>query len=97
VEAARETPGLKSDPAPFVLRTELASHDVKYELNAYRVEGGDPEVIRSDLNARILDLFNEQGVQIMTPFYVGDPAEPKIPQGDAAAPARPGSARTEGA
>jgi small-conductance mechanosensitive channel len=79
VEAARETPGLKTDPPPFVLRRELASHDVKYELNAYRVEGEEPEVIRSELHARILDRFNEQGVQIMTPFYVGDPAEPKIP------------------
>ncbi len=97
VEAARETPGLKTDPAPFVLRTELASHDVKYQLNAYRVEGGDAEVIRSELHARILDRFNEEGVQIMTPFYVGDPAEPKIPQGDVGAPAGPGSARTDGA
>jgi len=97
VEAARETPGLKTDPAPFVLRTELASHDVKYQLNAYRVEGGDPEVIRSELHARILDRFNEEGVQIMTPFYVGDPAEPKIPQGDVGAPAGSGSARAKGA
>jgi small-conductance mechanosensitive channel len=96
VEAARETPGLKSDPAPFVLRTELASHDVKYQLNAYRIEGGDAEIIRSDLNAHIIDHFNEAGVQIMTPFYVGDPAEPKIPQSDAGAPAGSGSARTEG-
>jgi len=54
-------------------------------------------VIRSELHARILDRFSEEGVQIMTPFYVGDPAEPKIPQGDVGAPAGPGSARTEGA
>ena len=26
----------------------------------------------------ILDVFNEYGVQIMTPAYEGDPAEPKI-------------------
>jgi small-conductance mechanosensitive channel len=96
VEAASETPGLKPDPAPFVLQTELASHDVKYQLNAYRVEGGDPEIIRSNLNACIIDRFNEAGVQIMTPFYVGDPAEPKIPQSDAGAPAGSGSARAEG-
>ena len=61
------------------------------------MEGEEPEVIRSELHARILDRFNEQGVQIMTPFYVGDPAEPKIPQGDAGASAGSGSARTEGA
>jgi hypothetical protein len=32
----------------------------------------------SALHANILDAFNESGVQIMTPAYEGDPAEPKI-------------------
>jgi hypothetical protein len=26
----------------------------------------------------VLDVFNEHGVQIMTPAYMADPAEPKI-------------------
>jgi small-conductance mechanosensitive channel len=95
VEAARETPGLKTDPTPFVLRTELASHDIKYQLNAYRVEGSDPERTRSDLHACIIDRFHQEGVQIMTPFYVGYPEEPKIPQSDAGAPAGSGSARAK--
>jgi small-conductance mechanosensitive channel len=80
-----------------VLRRELASHDVKYELNAYRVEGEEPEEIRSELHARILDHFHDEGVQIMTPFYVADPAELKIPRGDGAAPTGLASARTKGA
>lgn len=96
MEAARETLGLKSDPPPFVLRRELASHDVKYELNAYRVDGGDPESIRSELHARILDRFHDEGVQIMTPFYVADPAELKIPKSSAGAPAGSGSVQTKG-
>jgi hypothetical protein len=35
-------------------------------------------LIYSDLHRQILDVFNEYGVQIMTPAYEGDPAEPKI-------------------
>jgi hypothetical protein len=30
------------------------------------------------LHLSILDVFNEYGVQIMTPNYESDPAEPKI-------------------
>jgi hypothetical protein len=30
------------------------------------------------LRRNILDVFNEYGVQIMTPAYEGDPAAPKI-------------------
>jgi hypothetical protein len=52
----------------------------------------------SALHANILDVFNEYGVQIMTPAYEGDPAEPKlVKRGDwytspAAPPAAAGSA-----
>jgi hypothetical protein len=32
----------------------------------------------AELHRRILDVFNEHGVQIMTPAYEGDPEEPKV-------------------
>ena len=32
----------------------------------------------SALNASIQDVFNENGVQIMSPHYLGDPAEAKV-------------------
>jgi hypothetical protein len=34
------------------------------------------------LHHNILDVFNEYGVQIMTPAYVADPKEPKLVQRD---------------
>ena len=34
--------------------------------------------IYTDLHRNIQDAFNEYGVAIMTPHYVGDTAEPKI-------------------
>jgi hypothetical protein len=30
------------------------------------------------LHANVLDVFNEHGVQIMSPHYLGDPASAKI-------------------
>lgn len=80
IEAAEATPGLKADPAPFVLRTNLGSHDVSYELNACLKPSHDSVEVKSDLNARILDSLHAAGVQIMTPFYVADPDEPKLPK-----------------
>jgi hypothetical protein len=34
--------------------------------------------VYTDLRRSILDVFNEYGVQIMTPAYEGDPAIPKV-------------------
>ena len=49
------------------------------------------ERVWNALNAQILDLFNEYGVQIMSPNYEADPSDVKIvPKKDwFAAPARP--------
>jgi len=32
----------------------------------------------SELHRHVLDVFNEYGVQIMTPAYVSDPQTPKV-------------------
>jgi len=34
--------------------------------------------IYTDLHRNILDVFNEYGVQIMTPAYEGDTEQPKV-------------------
>jgi hypothetical protein len=43
------------------------------------------------LSQNVLDVFNEYGVQIMTPNYRGDPDQPKIVPKDQwfASPAKP--------
>ena len=79
LRAAARTEGLRTQPAPFVLRTELADFAVVYEINAVAVSTVGLFHLRSRLNANILDVFHEERVQIMTPAYEGDPAEPKIP------------------
>jgi small-conductance mechanosensitive channel len=76
--AAARTPGLGSKPAPFVLARRLGDFAVTYELN---VPCGDVSAMLAQYSAlhyHILDVFNEHGVQIMTPAYEGDPSEPKV-------------------
>jgi small-conductance mechanosensitive channel len=78
LEAAARTPGLAADPKPFVLVKRLSEFAVTYELN---VPCGDVHAMTatySALHRNVLDVFNEHGVQIMTPAYEGDPPEPKL-------------------
>jgi small-conductance mechanosensitive channel len=76
--AAERTPGLLKDPKPFVLQRSLGDFAVNYELNAYCNEPTAMMRLYTELHRHILDVFNEYGVQIMTPAYEGDPDQPKI-------------------
>ena len=85
--AAERTEGLKKDPAPFVRHWSLADFYVEYELNAAIERPGDRIAVLTALHANIQDAFNEHGVQIMSPHYLGDPREPKVvPPGEWAPP-----------
>jgi small-conductance mechanosensitive channel len=91
--AAKRTEGALMEPPPFVLQKSLGDFAVNYELNVYCGEGRSFIQIYSDLHANTLDLFNEYGVQIMSPAYEGDPAGAKVVPKDQwfAAPAAPPS------
>jgi small-conductance mechanosensitive channel len=92
LEAARRTPGLLADPPPFVWQRKLGDFAVTYQLSVYKADPQGLMAAYSALHQNILDVFNEHGVQIMTPAYEGDPESPKIvPQEQwFAAPAKPG-------
>lgn len=80
IEAAHRTPGTVRDPEPRVFQTALSDFYVEYRLVCQAVPG-DPRSraeLLSALHANVQDAFNENGVQIMSPHYLGDPAEPKI-------------------
>ena len=91
LEAARRTPGLMTEPPPFVFHLQLGDFCVTYELNVYRSQPRKMRATYTELHRHILDVFNEYGVQIMTPAYEGDPDVPKIVPKDQwyQAPARP--------
>ena len=80
VEAAARTPGVLAQPRPRVFQTALADYYPIYRLVAQAVPA-EPrpraEVLHS-LHANIQDVFNEYGVQIMSPHYMADTAEPKL-------------------
>jgi hypothetical protein len=76
--AAERTPGLLRTPAPFVLQRSLGDYAVNYELNVYTDRADLMLDLYHELHRSILDVFNEYGVQIMTPSYMGDPAQPKV-------------------
>jgi small-conductance mechanosensitive channel len=83
LEAASRTPGLLREPAPFVLQRSLGDFAITYELNAYCDTPETMLALYTAMHRNILDVFNEYGVQIMTPAYEGDPEKPKVvPKGE---------------
>ncbi len=96
VEAARRTEGILARPNPQVFQTGLSDFYPEYRLVAQAVpsEPRPRAELLSLLHANIQDVFNEYGVQIMSPHYLGDPAQEKWVPRDKwfAVPARePGS------
>lgn len=79
IEAANRTRDIKKTPEPFVLWAQLADYAINYQINAFTTRGSSLPRILSDLHRNIVDVFNENGVQIMTPSYEADPDQPKIP------------------
>src|SRR4030095_15064220 len=76
--AAERTPGLRREPKPYVLQEALQDFYVKYTLFV-GLESQEKRYFTLDaLHAQIQDLFNEYGVQIMSPNYLADPAAPKV-------------------
>lgn len=80
LEAARRTSGILESPRPVVFQTALSDFYPEYRLVAQAVpsEPRPRAIVMSELHANIQDVFNEHGVQIMSPHYLGDPAEAKV-------------------
>ena len=77
-QAAARTRGLLREPAPYVLQRALSDFYVEYELCATLARPEERVAVLAELHSNIQDAFNEQGVQIMSPHYYGDPAQPKV-------------------
>jgi small-conductance mechanosensitive channel len=78
IESATRTQGLLKSPPPFVNQKNLADFAVNYELNVYCADPRAMIGLYSELHRNIQDVFNEYGIQIMTPSYEADPEKPKI-------------------
>jgi len=95
--AAERTPGLAADRKPFVLQKALGDFAVTYEINVHCDDPSRVPFLYSELHRQILDVFNEYGIQIMTPAYEGDPEQPKVVPREQwfTAPASPAPERVE--
>lgn len=91
IEAAHRTEGVLAVPPPCVYQTALSDFYPEYRLVCQAIPSRpQPRAeVLSDLHAHIQDVFNENGVQIMSPHYRADPAQPKL-----VPPARQGKAPT---
>ena len=93
LEAANRTEGVVQDPPSRVHQTALSDFYVEYRLVTYAIPAHPVPraLLLTVLHAHIQDVFNEYGVQIMSPHYLGDPSTPKVVPRSAwhAAPARP--------
>ncbi len=69
IDAARLTPGVLAHPKPFVLETDLQDYYPCYQINAYIKDADLLGEIMSSLHQNIQDVFNEAGVEIMSPHY----------------------------
>jgi small-conductance mechanosensitive channel len=77
-EAAKRTPGVRQQPEPTVIQNVLDDYYVEYQLNAIVETPAERIPTRSELHANIQDVFNEYGVQIMSPHYRSDPSQPVV-------------------
>ena len=80
IDAARRTEGIIATPAPKVFQTALNDYYAEYRVVAHALPTRPlprAEVL-NQLHANLQDVFNENGVQIMSPHYRGDPERAKI-------------------
>lgn len=69
VRAAKNTPGVKPDPEPYVLQRALEDFYVRYEINAWCDRPNELHLVEAALCQQIQDEFFREGVEIMSPHY----------------------------
>jgi small-conductance mechanosensitive channel len=76
--AAGRTPEIRREPPPRVIQRELGDFFVEYRL-VFSIDRPETQVlVLSALHGHIQDVFNEHGVQIMSPHFEAQPAQPVI-------------------
>jgi len=94
--AASRAAGVCRQPPPRVIQRSLGDFYIEYCLMVQLLPMERPEerpIVLSELHGHIQDIFNEHGVQIMSPHFMMQPPQPVVvPKSDwFAAPASPPS------
>jgi small-conductance mechanosensitive channel len=69
IKAAMRCEQAEKTPLPFVLQTSLDDFYVAYQLNIYTKQANRMANVYSELHMHIQDVFNEDGIEIMSPHY----------------------------
>ena len=69
LEAAKRTPDVLDNPKPFVLQTALDDFYAEYQLNVYICNADKMPRIYTAMYQNVMDVFNEAGIEIMSPHY----------------------------
>jgi len=69
LEAANKVDGVTETPEPFVLQKSLDDFYVSYRLYAYVEKAHDRPHVASRLNETIRDLFEQKGIEILSPAF----------------------------
>lgn len=78
-EAAKLTEGIAADPRPYVIQCALSDFYIEYKLiasSALKSPGTRAELL-SHLHQNVVDVFNREGVQIMSPHFMQEPLHPQ--------------------
>ena len=78
LDSAKRTSGLRVDPPPVVRQAALEDFYVRYRLLVSLEDPSTRPAVFDALHENIQDVFNEHGVQIMSPNYEADPEAPKV-------------------
>ncbi len=70
LRAVKQSMLIQRTPKPFVLQTSLDDYYVTYELNAYTKQAKKMPLIYSDIHKNIIEIFDQEGVEILSPKYV---------------------------
>ena len=73
--AARRCQQLNQAEPPLVRQLNLQDWYVEYELQVRMKDGLLPAVAKTELHGHIQDVFNEFGVQIMSPNFIAQPEQ----------------------
>jgi len=75
LSAAANVPEIPADPEPRILIESLGDFAITYTLLFRLAEPSSRPMLLSNLHREVLDVFNENGVQIMSPHFNTQPSE----------------------
>ena len=83
VMAAERTHAVRRQPRPRVVQRNLDDFYVAYRL-LFAIDHPETQLfVLSELHGHIQDVFNEYGVQILSPHFMSQPAQPVVvPEAD---------------